>query len=110
MGAAEQLLVTVRELVESRTARGKILPTGCCGDGKVFRLAEDGKPGKVLLSTKANRTDDRLSNEQPFLQAVVASDPKRSGLRSRPPSRVSAVSVSRRARVAIRERVRGGNP
>lgn len=46
-------------------------------DGKVFRLAEDGKPGKVLLSTKANRTDDPLSNEQTFLHAIVASDPKR---------------------------------
>ena len=41
-------------------------------DGKVLRLAEDGKPGKVLLSTKANQTDDPLSNEQTFLQAVVA--------------------------------------
>lgn len=41
-------------------------------DGRVFRLAEDGKPGEVLLTTKANQIDDPLSNEQTFLQAVRA--------------------------------------
>ena len=49
-------------------------------DGKVFKLAEDGKPGKVLISTTPSKTDDPLSDEQTLLQAVMASN-----LATRPP-------------------------
>jgi hypothetical protein len=43
-------------------------------DGKVFKLAEDGSPGKVLLSRTPNRPDS-LSDEQKFLQTLRQHDP-----------------------------------
>lgn len=42
-------------------------------DGKVFKLSEDGSPGKVLLSTLPNQPDV-LSDEQGFLQAIRQHD------------------------------------
>jgi hypothetical protein len=38
-------------------------------EGKVFKLSEDGGPGKVLLSKTPNQPDS-LSDEQGFLQAI----------------------------------------
>jgi hypothetical protein len=38
-------------------------------DGRVFKLTEDGSPGKVLLSKTPEKADS-LSDEQEFLQAV----------------------------------------
>ncbi|HTS12760.1 MAG TPA: hypothetical protein VMH00_11635 [Candidatus Limnocylindrales bacterium] len=38
-------------------------------EGKVFKLTEDGSPGKVLLSRAPNHPDS-LSDEQIFLQAI----------------------------------------
>jgi hypothetical protein len=42
-------------------------------DGKVFKLTEDGSPGKVLLSKTPNKADS-LSDEQEFLQAIRQHD------------------------------------
>lgn len=40
-------------------------------NGQVFKLGQDGKPGKVLFTTRPGAKDP-LSDEQTFLQAVVA--------------------------------------
>jgi len=48
----------------------------------VFKLTEDGSPGKVLLSKTPNKADS-LSDEQEFLQATRqhdAMDPKTGSL------------------------------
>jgi len=42
-------------------------------DGKVFKLTEDGSPGKVLLSKTPNKPDS-FSDEQEFLQTIRKHD------------------------------------